>query len=111
MDSGVSEAQSFGTNSAFSHVDFDGPTAERALRASYEKRISLREGGHLSFKECIDRLDHSFLSVTIVHIAANNLYLSQHPSLRDMLLLHLRGDAGSAQGGTFLLRVLSDYLE
>lgn len=73
-------------------LDFDGPTAERALRASYERHISNREGGHLSFKECVDRLDHSFLSVTSSHSGEQFISL-QHPSLRDMLLFHLRGNA------------------
>lgn len=72
-------------------LDFDGPTAPKALRTSYEVRISKREGGHLSFEECIARLDHSFLTVTSSH--SGEQYISmQHPSLRDMLLLHLRGD-------------------
>ncbi len=73
-------------------LDFDGPTAERALRASYEMRVSRREGGHLSFEECVARLDHSFLTVTSSHSGEQHISV-QHPSLRDMLLLHLRGDA------------------
>jgi adenylate kinase family enzyme len=72
-------------------LDFDGPIAERALRASYDTRVSRREGGHLSFEECVARLDHSFLTVTSSH--SGDRYISvQHPSLRDMLLLYLRGD-------------------
>ena len=72
-------------------LDFDGPTPARALRADYETRVSKREGGHLSFEECISRLDHSFLIVTSSH--SGERYISvEHPSLRDMLLSHLRGD-------------------
>jgi hypothetical protein len=72
-------------------LDFEGPTAARALRANYEFRVSERGGGHLSFEECVARLDHSFLTVTSSH--SGEQYISvQHPSLRDMLLLHLHGD-------------------
>jgi hypothetical protein len=72
-------------------LDFDGPTTARALRASYETRVSRRDGGHLSFEECVARLDHSFLTVTSSH--SGEQYISvRHPSLRDMLLLHLRRD-------------------
>ncbi len=72
-------------------LDFDGATTARALRGSYEMRVSRHEGGHLSFEECVTRLDHSFLTLTSSH--SGEQYISvQHPSLRDMLLLHLRGD-------------------
>lgn len=73
-------------------LDFDGPILERVLRASYETRAGNLEGGHLSFEECVTRLDHSFLTLTSSH--SGEQYISvHHPSLRDMLLLHLRGDA------------------
>jgi adenylate kinase family enzyme len=72
-------------------LDFEGPTAARALRTSYEARVSRREGGHLSFEECVARLDHSFLTVTSTHSGEQNISV-QHPSLRDMLLSHLRED-------------------
>jgi energy-coupling factor transporter ATP-binding protein EcfA2 len=72
-------------------LDFDGPTTARTLRAAYERRVSRREGGHLSFEDCVARLDHSFLTVTSSH--SGEKYISfEHPSLRDMLLTHLRGD-------------------
>jgi hypothetical protein len=73
-------------------LDFEGNVAPRDLRANYEIRVSKRGGGHLSFEECINRLDHSFLTVTSSH-GGEQLVSLQHPSLRDMLLLHLRGDA------------------
>jgi adenylate kinase family enzyme len=72
-------------------LDFEGAILARVLRASYETRVGYREGGHLSFEECVTRLDHSFLTLTSSH--SGDQYISvQHPSLRDMLLLHLRGD-------------------
>jgi len=74
-----------------SMLDFDGPVEARALRSAYERRATQRDGGHLSFEECVSRLDHSFLTVTSSH--AGEQYVSvQHPSLRDMLLMNLRGD-------------------
>jgi hypothetical protein len=73
-------------------LDFDGPTGARALRASYETRALKRGTAHLSFEECVDRLDHSFLTLTSSH--GGDQYISmQHPSLRDMLLLQMRGDS------------------
>ncbi len=73
-------------------LDFDGPTPARALRASYETRAMKRGTAHLSFEECVGRLDHSFLTLTTSH--SGDQYISmQHPSLRDMLLLHMRGDS------------------
>jgi hypothetical protein len=73
-------------------LDFEGPTSVRSLRGNYELRISRREGGHLSFDECVNRLDHSFLTLIPSH-GGEQYVAMQHPSLRDMLLLHLRGDA------------------
>ncbi|SRR5216684_1914195 len=75
-------------------LDFDGPAAARDLRANYELRVSRLEQGHLSFADCVARLDHSFLTVTTSHSGEQSISV-QHPSLRDMLLLHLRGDAGA----------------
>lgn len=72
-------------------LDFEGPIAERELRAAYEMRASKREGGHLSFDDCVARLDHSFLTVAVTHTGERRVSV-QHPSLRDMLLLELRGD-------------------
>lgn len=72
-------------------LEFEGPIAERNLRASYELRVSKHEGGHISFDECVARLDHSFLTVTLSHNGERRVAV-QHPSLRDILLLHLRGD-------------------
>jgi hypothetical protein len=73
-------------------LDFEGPIPERELRANYEMRISNREGGHLTFDECVARLDHSFLTVALSHTGERRVSV-HHPSLRDMLLLELRGDA------------------
>jgi adenylate kinase family enzyme len=72
-------------------LEFEGPTAERELRASYELHVSKREGGHLSFDECLARLDHSFLTVALSYSGERRVSM-QHPSLRDMLLLELRQD-------------------
>jgi hypothetical protein len=72
-------------------LDFEGPVVERELRVSYEMRVSKHEGGHLSLDECLTRLDHSFVMVTTSHTGERRVSV-QHPSLRDMLLLHLRGD-------------------
>ena len=72
-------------------LDFEGPVLSRALQASYELRVSKGGGRHLSFEECVSRLDHSFITVGSSH--SGEIYVSvQHPSLRDMLLLNLRGD-------------------
>jgi hypothetical protein len=73
-------------------LDFDGPTDVRSLRSNYELRISKRTGGHLSFEDCVNRLDHSFLTLISSH-GGEQYVTMQHPSLRDMLLLHLSGDA------------------
>jgi len=72
-------------------LDHEGPIVERDLRAGYETRASKHEGGHLSFDECLIRLDHSFLMLALSHSGERRVSF-QHPSLRDMLLLHLRGD-------------------
>jgi hypothetical protein len=72
-------------------LDFEGPIAEKELRAAYELRVSKLEGGHLSFDECVTRLDHSFVTAASIHTGERRVSV-QHPSLRDMLLLELRGD-------------------
>lgn len=75
-----------------SMLDYSGGVLSENLRNTYESRIAQRGGSHLSFQECVGRLDHSFLSVTKSHQGEEYISL-QHPSLRDMLLLHLRADS------------------
>ena len=75
-------------------LDFDGPTKVGALKQSYDLRLSKREGSHIGFEACVTRLDHSFLSVTSTHDGERYISM-QHPSLRDMLLLELRGDVNA----------------
>ena len=74
-------------------LDYSGAILSEELRSTYEERISQRGGSHLSFEESVARLDHSFLSLTTSHQGERYISL-QHPSLRDMLLLHLRGRLG-----------------
>jgi hypothetical protein len=75
-----------------STLDFSGPAPAKDLRASYELRVSQSGHRHLSFEECVARLDHSFLSVTVSHDGERQVAV-QHPSLSELLLVELRDDA------------------
>jgi hypothetical protein len=73
-------------------LDFDGPVPLRELRVRYEARVSMRVGGHLTFDDALNWVDHSFLVLRDSYSGERQASF-QHPSLRDLLLLEMRGDA------------------
>lgn len=77
-----------------STLDFSGPASDTDLKGSYESRVRQSDGKHLSFEDCLSRLDHSFLSVTMSHGGERQIAV-QHPSLSDILLLELRHDVNA----------------
>lgn len=72
-------------------LDFDDRALSREVERAFQLRCRRLKGRHLSFQECVRRLDHSFLQV--IRSYRGERYIDfQHPSLRDMLLSQLRDD-------------------
>lgn len=72
-------------------LDFGDRALSREVGRAFQLRCMRLKGRHLSFEECLKRLDHSFLHV--VSSFEGMRYVDfQHPSLRDMLLAQLRED-------------------
>lgn len=72
-------------------LDCDEPASVKDLRSCYESRVAKQGDGRLAFDDALNRLNHSFLVASTTYSGEKRIAF-QHPSLRDLLLLELRGD-------------------
>lgn len=76
-------------------VDSGAGAALDDVRGAYEVHSGQISGTPLDFNDCVRRLDHSFVRVTVSFSGDERLDF-QHPSLRDMILSRLR-DSSTAR--------------
>lgn len=72
-------------------LDFENFAKLSDLKNAYQLRITQSDDNVLTFEECLDRLDHSFLKLEI-NASAGKTVLFQHPSLRDLLLIKIQAN-------------------
>jgi len=72
-------------------LDFESFAKINELKTAYNNRTANLDGDLLSFNDCLDRLNHSFLKIENYAYYGKSV-LFQHPSLRDLLLIKIQAD-------------------
>jgi hypothetical protein len=72
-------------------LDLNALASSTDVKRAYELHCEQLSGRRLDFDDCVNRLEHSF--VTVIPLYSKHSYIDfQHPSLRDMLLSQLRNN-------------------
>ncbi len=75
-------------------LDFDRGAEIEMLEQEYNRRVTRVGSSALGYKMCLQRLDHSFLTITDSFYGTRNVDF-QHPSLRDIIVTELRENSVS----------------